>query len=147
MKVIPEDTKQTLKVQLTEHTVRVKGNNKVSRFFSRNYGHDKKVLKHFKEAGFKEGTTEISLKEFIATIEDLKSLVERSVKKVLKAKIGDEVEVLTASNRARRVYKQVLKQEKDIQEPIVLLKKDRNLVEIKIREKEEEESLDFDEFF
>jgi len=144
MKQIPEGTKETLVIEVTKKTVRVKKNNKVARYFSRNYGHDEFVLSYFKEKGFKKGKTEISLKDFISLLESLPTRAERSIEKVKEKKVGEEVEVLDTSNRARRKYKKALKE--NGLEHIIVLKKGQNKVEIKEKEIKEE-SLDFDEFF
>jgi len=123
--------KNEIIIEVSENFIRIKGNKKIKRFFSRIYGHDKYVISFFKENNI---SGELTKKQFLNKIKGLKTLVERSsVAFEPISEIPAKVEVLTTSIKARRAYRKVLINN-GIIGPMDLLKKDRGVIEVKDRE-------------
>jgi len=81
-----------IKILIKENFVRIIGGpKKVKKFFHRNFGNNDKAVKLLLKAGLENGVNEIKISKFLDILKDneKKSLINRTIKKVLKSEISD----------------------------------------------------------
>jgi len=78
-----DEMNANLVLTITDKSVRISKNNKAKKVFSRNYGHDLSLIKELKKLGLENGSTELSTSEFFKLIENVPTLTEITLKKVM----------------------------------------------------------------
>jgi hemoglobin-like flavoprotein len=116
LKDINDKDTVVIEISKEKEIVRMKGHNKVQKYFHRTFGHHKSVIKALLKAGLEEGSQSISVDAFLAICSDIeeKNRVNRSLKKLSKEGVSSfediEWENLPINNvRAKRAIKKVLR--------------------------------------
>lgn len=126
-------------ILVIDSTIRVKKNNFLKKWFSRNY-RTEKSKKELKEAGYPEGSYEMSADEFISLVEDNLTTNQKFVVKSIKKQVknGDEtIEGFRTTKKIRKKIRSKLLKELDINEEtqkLVVSKEDPRTISLAIKE-------------
>ena len=93
--------------------VRIKENNFIKKWFSRQYRHEK-TIKQFEKAGYPEGSYELTVDQFQKLVEDNISTNRKVVMKKVKKAYAEDTESIECgrtTQRDRRVIKSKLKKD------------------------------------